>query len=172
MPLWCQVRQKVLENLKKIVEAVGPDVVSGSVLPVVAALVTDPQWRVRERVLEQLPLLADHLGADVFEERLLSIYLSSYHDQVNAVRLAATRQLQPITNCLGVDWCVAKLVPKLREFYNSGANYQQRITILYAVQVWRGAPTCHVFFFFNDPARNVGLDTVFYHVALRFRAVH
>jgi serine/threonine-protein phosphatase 2A regulatory subunit A len=105
------------------------------VLPVVVALVADPQWRVRERVLEQLPLLADQLGAAVFEERLLSIYLSSYHDQVNAVRLAATRQLQPITTCLGVDWCVAKLVPKLREFYNSGANYQQRITILYAVQV-------------------------------------
>ena len=125
----------MLDNLNKIVETVGSEVVSSSVLPVVAALVTDPQWRVRERVLEQLPLLASHLGADVFEERLLAIYLSSYHDQVNAVRLAATRQLQPITERLGVEWSVAKLVPKLREFYNSGANYQQRITILYAVQV-------------------------------------
>ena len=51
------------------------------------------------------------------------------------MRLTATRQLQPLTLALGVDWCVAKLVPKLRELYHSGANYQQRITILYAIKV-------------------------------------
>ena len=130
-----QVRQKVLESLDKVVVTVGADVVRESVVPVVAGVVTDSQWRVRERVLDQLPLLAEHLGVGVFDDRLLPIYLTSYHDQVTAVRLAATRQLQPIAACLGADWCAAKLLPKLVDFYNSGANYQQRITVLYAVQV-------------------------------------
>jgi hypothetical protein len=79
-----QVRQKVLEKLGNVITSVGADTVSSLVLPVVAALVSDPQWRVREQVIEQLPLLAQHLGAPVFEERLLALYLSSYHDQVCA----------------------------------------------------------------------------------------
>ncbi len=59
---------------------------------------------------------------------------------MNAVRLTATRQLKPLTLSLGLDWCIAKLVPKLRELYHSGANYQQRITILYAIKVQREPP--------------------------------
>lgn len=72
----------MLEKLGNAIGTVGPDVVSTSVLPVVVALVSDPQWRVREQVIEQLPLLAQQLGAAVFEERLLGLYLSAYHDQV------------------------------------------------------------------------------------------
>ena len=68
--------------------SVGADVLSTSVLPVIAALVSDPQWRVREQVIEQLPLLAQNLGAAVFEERLLPLYLSSYHDQVGSSRVS------------------------------------------------------------------------------------
>ncbi len=105
-----QVRQKVLEKLGNVITSVGADVVSASVLPVVAALVSDPQWRVREQVIEQLPLLAQHLGAAVFEERLLALYLSSYHDQV---RLGSGRGVGGGGGRRGIPVCGLWFAPRL-----------------------------------------------------------
>lgn len=128
------VRLKILDKLDNLAKAITPDLLNSSVLPSVVALGADAQWRVREKVIEKMPILASLLGAADFESKLLNLYLSTYHDQVNSVRMAATRVMQPLSSELGAGWCAAKLVPKLRELFDSDGNYLQRITVLYGIK--------------------------------------
>jgi serine/threonine-protein phosphatase 2A regulatory subunit A len=130
-----EVRLKTLECLGRIAEAVGPDFLSGSVVPLLATQAADLLWRIREKVIEQLPMLARHLGAAAFEDRLLPLYLNAYSDHVNSVRMAATRVLQPLARTLGLSWTRSRLMPRLSEQYNTvQSSYLSRITVLYGLK--------------------------------------
>ena len=90
-------------------------------------------------------VLAWFQGAKLFEDKLLPAFLATYHDSVHSVRMAATRCLEPLSKFMGVEWCAAKLAPKFREMYDSGGNYLQRITVLYAIKV--GPSLCAIISF-------------------------
>ena len=54
-----QVRLKVLRKLGNITSAVTPDILNGTLLPMIIALASDQQWRIREQIIDQIPGLAE-----------------------------------------------------------------------------------------------------------------
>ena len=60
------VRLNVISKLDIIVDVVGIDQLSASLLPAVIALAEDRQWRVRQTIIEYVPELSAHLVAAQF----------------------------------------------------------------------------------------------------------
>ena len=107
------------------------------VLPLVALVASDIQWRVRLAVIEQLPALANAYGRETFEKEqaLQAALLAGFSDSVFAVREEVIKKIPDIVNVLGVPWLTDKLWPKIREQYNPNSSYLNRMTVLHAIKV-------------------------------------
>lgn len=129
-----EVRAKVLGLLEHLVTAVGEDVVDSSLIPVLVSLGSDMQWRVREGVMQQMPLFARVMSAPSFESKLLPMFLAALDDSVASVRVATAASMEGLGSTMGGDWSMAHLAPRLQELFSAAEHFNQRATVVYAVQ--------------------------------------
>ena len=82
-------------------------------LPSIADLATDGQWRTRHSIIEHIPLIARHLGEKLFDEKLVEFCMGWLQDEVFSIRQAATENLQKLTELFGEKWARAKVFDKV-----------------------------------------------------------
>ncbi|CAI5705621.1 unnamed protein product [Peronospora effusa] len=103
-------------------------------LPAIADLARDLQWRVREAVILSIPALAGSLGAQYFQEHLLEICVSAFTDMVGEVRLSATKVLPQLLESLGSDYILENIMPRLNQIFDKSVIYQERVNVLHALK--------------------------------------
>ncbi|KAK1934208.1 Protein phosphatase 2A scaffold subunit [Phytophthora citrophthora] len=103
-------------------------------LPAIADLARDLQWRVREAVILSIPALAGSLGGQYFQEHLLEIYVSAFTDMVGEVRLSATKILPQLLESLGSDYVLQNVMPRLNQIFDKSVIYQERVNVLHALK--------------------------------------
>lgn len=103
-------------------------------LPAIADLARDLQWRVREAVILSIPALAGSLGGQYFQEHLLEIYVSAFTDMVGEVRLSATKILPQLLESLGSDYIIQHIMPRLNQIFDKSVIYQERVNVLHALK--------------------------------------
>ncbi|CAH0482275.1 unnamed protein product [Peronospora belbahrii] len=103
-------------------------------LPAIADLARDLQWRVREAVVLSIPALAGSLGAQYFQDHLLEICVSAFTDMVGEVRLSATKILPQLLESLGSDYILQNIMPRLNQIFEKSVIYQERVNVLHALE--------------------------------------
>jgi serine/threonine-protein phosphatase 2A regulatory subunit A len=112
-------------------------------IPLIAGIAADPQWRVKIATIERMPAIASLFGLETFEANLQAVYAAAFSDSVYAVREEAIARLVELTNELGQSWLIEKLWPRLEELFSPSQSYLNRMTVLHAIR--KIAP-----FFTND----------------------
>ena len=69
-------------NCLVILQVIGIDLLSQSLLPAIVELAEDRHWRVRLAIIEYIPLLASQLGVDFFDDKLGALCMQWLGDQV------------------------------------------------------------------------------------------
>uniref|UniRef100_M4BZL6 Phosphatase PP2A regulatory subunit A/Splicing factor 3B subunit 1-like HEAT repeat domain-containing protein n=1 Tax=Hyaloperonospora arabidopsidis (strain Emoy2) TaxID=559515 RepID=M4BZL6_HYAAE len=92
-------------------------------LPAIADLARDLQWRVREAVVLSIPALAGSLGAQYFQEHLLETYVSAFTDMVGE-----------LLESLGSDSILQNVMPRLNQIFEKSVIYQERVNVLHALK--------------------------------------
>ncbi|DAZ97933.1 TPA: hypothetical protein N0F65_006358 [Lagenidium giganteum] len=110
----------------------------GILLPAIADLARDLQWRVREAVILSIPSLAGSLGSQYFQEHLLEIYVSAFTDMVGEVRLSATKILPQLLDNVGSDYIVQNILPRIATIFERSTIYQERVNVLHAFKQMAG----------------------------------
>ncbi|TYZ68847.1 hypothetical protein PybrP1_001847, partial [[Pythium] brassicae (nom. inval.)] len=103
-------------------------------LPAIADLARDLQWRVREAVILSIPALAGSLGSQYFQEHLLEIYMSAFTDMVGEVRLSATKILPQLLETVGSEYILQNILPRLSQTFERSVIYQERVNVLHGVK--------------------------------------
>lgn len=70
-----------------ILQVIGIDLLSQSLLPAIVELAEDRHWRVRLAIIEYIPLLASQLGVDFFDDKLGALCMQWLQDKVCALFL-------------------------------------------------------------------------------------
>ncbi|KZT02725.1 ARM repeat-containing protein [Laetiporus sulphureus 93-53] len=117
-----------------VVEVIGIDLLSESLLPAIVELAEDKSWRVRQAIIEYIPLLATQLGKEFFDEQLGNLCMSWLGDTVFSIREAAIVNLKKLTEVFGVDWAKVQIVPKVVGM-GQHPNYLYRMTTVQAITV-------------------------------------
>ncbi|KAJ0401396.1 hypothetical protein P43SY_000039 [Pythium insidiosum] len=123
-------------NILKRLGALSPWMASfeSVLLPAIADLARDLQWRVREAVILSVPALAGSLGNQYFQEHLLEIYMNAFSDMVGEVRLSATKILPQLLESVGSDYILQNIVPRLTQIFDRSIIYQERVNVLHALK--------------------------------------
>lgn len=103
-------------------------------LPAIADLARDLQWRVREAVILSIPALASSLGSQYFQDHLLEIYMSSFTDMVGEVRLSATKILPQLLETVGSEYILQNILPRLAQTFDRSVIYQERVNVLHGLK--------------------------------------
>lgn len=74
-----------LTVMKCLLQVIGIDLLSQSLLPAIVELAEDKHWRVRLAIIEYIPLLASQLGVDFFDDKLGSLCMHWLGDKVRFV---------------------------------------------------------------------------------------
>lgn len=114
--------------------AIGIERVSQALLPAIAELSEDKQWRIRLAIIEYIPLLAKQFGSQFFEEKLLQLCMSWLRDLVFSIREAATINLMKLTEVFGPEWAISAIVPEVMKM-TTDENYLHRMTTIFALTV-------------------------------------
>lgn len=67
---------------KPVVQVIGIDLLSQSLLPAIVELAEDRHWRVRLAIIEYIPLLASQLGVGFFDDKLGALCMQWLQDKV------------------------------------------------------------------------------------------
>ncbi|KAI9910105.1 hypothetical protein PsorP6_010689 [Peronosclerospora sorghi] len=126
------VRLKILKRMEFLAQWM--DSFESVLLPAVADLARDLQWRVREAVVLSIPALAGSLGAQYFQEHLLEIYVSAFTDMVGEVRLSATKISPQLLDALESDYILQNVMPSLNQIFEKSIIYQERANALHALK--------------------------------------
>lgn len=70
--------------LINLLQVIGIDLLSQSLLPAIVELAEDRHWRVRLAIIEYIPLLASQLGVGFFDDKLGSLCMQWLNDKVCA----------------------------------------------------------------------------------------
>jgi hypothetical protein len=65
-----------------ILQVIGIDLLSQSLLPAIVELAEDRHWRVRLAIIEYIPLLASQLGVGFFDDKLGALCMQWLQDKV------------------------------------------------------------------------------------------
>merc|ERR1719198_2044886 len=103
-----------------------------ALLPAIAELAQDRQWRVRAAIIEYMPPLAAQLGASYFNEKLGTMCIGWLQDCVFAIREAAIVNLRELIEVFGVAWATQQVIPQVLEGHKH-SNYLYRMTVLYSI---------------------------------------
>ncbi|KAI9917812.1 hypothetical protein PsorP6_013078 [Peronosclerospora sorghi] len=126
------VRLNILKRMESLAQWM--DSFESVLLPAVADLARDLQWRLRAAVVLSIPALAGSLGAQYFQEHLLEIYVSAFTDMVGEVRLSATKILPQLLEALGSDYILQNVMPRLNQIFEKSIIYQERPNALHALK--------------------------------------
>ncbi|GMF11870.1 unnamed protein product [Phytophthora lilii] len=126
------VRLNILKRMELLAEWMAS--FESVLLPAIADLARDLQWRVREAVILSIPALAGSLGGQYFQEHLLEIYVSAFTDMVGEVRLSATKILPQLLESLGSDYVLQNVMPRLNQIFDKSVIYQERVNVLHALK--------------------------------------
>lgn len=130
------VRMSVVPSLGTLNEVIGSDLIAQQIIPEIATLADDPQWRVRLAVCEQIPGLAGSLGQSVFNDKLKALVLAWLEDNVFSIRSNASICIAKLCKVLGAGWVTSSLLPKLTSMANNkeSETYLSRLTALFLMQ--------------------------------------
>lgn len=67
---------------RPVVQVIGIDLLSQSLLPAIVELAEDRHWRVRLAIIEYIPLLASQLGVGFFDDKLGALCMQWLQDKV------------------------------------------------------------------------------------------
>merc|ERR1719225_728511 len=126
--------QHVKSALDSVLEVIGIQQLSQSLLPAIVELAEDTKWRVRLAIIEYMPLLAGQLGVDFFDEKLNSLCMTWLIDHVFAIREAATNNLKKLVEKFGTEWAQQTVIPKVVAL-SRDQNYLHRLTCLFSINV-------------------------------------
>jgi serine/threonine-protein phosphatase 2A regulatory subunit A len=65
-----------------LLQVIGIDLLSQSLLPAIVELAEDRHWRVRLAIIEYIPLLASQLGVGFFDDKLGALCMQWLEDKV------------------------------------------------------------------------------------------
>jgi len=65
-----------------LLQVIGIDLLSQSLLPAIVELAEDRHWRVRLAIIEYIPLLASQLGVGFFDDKLGALCMQWLNDKV------------------------------------------------------------------------------------------
>lgn len=81
--LWCQqYLENTVDHAPHIMQVIGVDLLSHSLLPAIVELAEDRHWRVRLAIIEYIPLLASPLGGGFFNDKLGALCMQWLEDKV------------------------------------------------------------------------------------------
>lgn len=72
-----------LVNEYLLLQVIGIDLLSQSLLPAIVELAEDRHWRVRLAIIEYVPLLASQLGIGFFDDKLGALCMQWLQDKVD-----------------------------------------------------------------------------------------
>jgi len=128
-----EVRNRVIDSLDLIADAIGSQGLQTSLLPALLELAKDPKWRVRMAVISKSSLLAKHLGVKQFEKKLQSVMVNGLSDHVFAIRERACAQIGEIVAEYGGKWAAERFFPAAFAIYDKTTNYLHRMTCLLVI---------------------------------------
>jgi len=73
--------------IKSLLQVIGIDLLSQSLLPAIVELAEDRHWRVRLAIIEYIPLLASQLGVGFFDDKLGALCMQWLQDKVCGLHL-------------------------------------------------------------------------------------
>jgi serine/threonine-protein phosphatase 2A regulatory subunit A len=160
------VRVAVVQVSPLLCRALGANDARDIMIPLVAGIACDQQWRVKIATTERLPAIAGLFGVETFDAHLQSVYVAAFADTVYAVREEAIARIPELTSELGKAWLTDKLWPKLSELFSPNQSYLNRMTVLHSMR--KVAPYFSAELIersllpiliqaFNDPVANVQL---------------
>ena len=74
-----------IHMLEAILQVIGIDLLSQSLLPAIVELAEDRHWRVRLAIIEYIPLLASQLGVGFFDDKLGGLCMQWLQDKVSTM---------------------------------------------------------------------------------------
>ncbi|XP_024200380.2 serine/threonine-protein phosphatase 2A 65 kDa regulatory subunit A beta isoform [Rosa chinensis] len=117
-----------------LVQGIGIDLLSQSLLPAIVELAEDRHWRVRLAIIEYIPLLASQLGVGFFDDKIGSLCMQWLNDKVYSIRDAAANNVKRLAEEFVPDWAMQHIVPQVLEMINN-PHYLYRMTILHAISL-------------------------------------
>lgn len=70
-----------------LLQVIGIDLLSQSLLPAIVELAEDRHWRVRLAIIEYIPLLASQLGVGFFDDKLGALCMQWLQDKVSGLAI-------------------------------------------------------------------------------------
>ena len=128
------VRVTAVQVAFDVCRALGPSDASEVMIPLIAGIACDSQWRVKVATTEMLPAFASLFGLEVFEHHLHAVYVACFSDSVYTVREEAIARITDLTTELGLPWLTEKLWPRLAELFSPNQSYLNRVTVLHAIR--------------------------------------
>ncbi|KAK6790657.1 hypothetical protein RDI58_009738 [Solanum bulbocastanum] len=121
-------------KLLPILQVIGIDLLSQSLLPAIVELAEDRHWRVRLAIIEYIPLLARQYGVEFFDDKLGTLCMQWLQDEVYSIRDAAANNLKRLAEEFGPEWAMQHIIPQVLDVINN-SHYLYRITILRAISL-------------------------------------
>jgi hypothetical protein len=103
-------------------------------LPAIKKIKSDKHWRIRKAALEGIPNLAKNLSHSEFGTNFLDFYQQAFEDTVSAIRVCCGSCVQQLCKTYGEKWTTENFVPRLVSLWDHASGYQQKLTVLYAIQ--------------------------------------
>lgn len=127
-------------DVSLLMQVIGIDLLSQSLLPAIVELAEDRHWRVRLAIIEYIPLLASQLGVGFFDDKLGALCMKWLQDkvshffthmhvcvymiytiyiimhnvlQVYSIRDAAATNLKRLAEEFGPEWALQHIVPQV-----------------------------------------------------------
>lgn len=122
-----EVRLNVVQNLIKLADVVGLDLLSPSFLSIMSNMTKDAQWRVRMGVFELIGDLSLKFGKDTFVKSLETIFMQYLTNTAAAVRETGIEKAKHIGAAFKSDWILSSFVPKVVDNYTAdkqGYNFR------------------------------------------------
>mmetsp|Transcript_38622 Transcript_38622/g.46750 ORF Transcript_38622/g.46750 Transcript_38622/m.46750 type:complete len:619 (-) Transcript_38622:409-2265(-) len=144
------VKLSLLEKLPKLVDVIGIEIFSQSLLTSILNLAEDEgppvskpgedskagqgRWYVKRMIIQQIPWLSQHLGQEFCDQKVLGLCLSWLQDPIHGVRQAACENLKALCEAFGAEWTVSKIVPSVLDAWNASkrtkSTYLTRMTYI------------------------------------------
>jgi len=122
-----EVRLNVVQNLVKLADVIGQDLLSPSFCQILSGMTKDAQWRVRMGVFELVGDLSLKFGKDTFIKHLENIFMQYLVNTAAAVRETGIAKARDIGEAFKSDWILSSFVPKVIDNYNTdklGYNFR------------------------------------------------
>lgn len=92
-----------------LLQVIGIDLLSQSLLPAIVELAEDRHWRVRLAIIEYIPLLASQLGVGFFDDKLGALCMQWLQDKVSPIDFCFVSHLVFIHICVSFCSTISEL---------------------------------------------------------------